>query len=646
MSKRKLIFGALGALLLTAVAVGFHGWRSGWFGAGDPVFTDVIPETRPKRLDHRQLERFSGQPIETILETLIAEKEAAAKTNVPESPVKSAEEALLDLLPDAPLPFSSDAVPKDEAGLKAFVTGMQQDEEGQPTKSEQWQFNLALAALGVDQSKVPEAIRQNARPLPESETYPVRLADRRCELTGAFAVGNLNAIDSTEIVAGGGSALFRIKADGTLEPLDDLKGITPGNGVYPGDYDGDGDLDLFITREDGLPNSLLRNEVEGKFEDVTIATGLLSFNDTTAAAWIDYDNDGLLDLLVASRDHPLELYHQTAAGIFQPVAWDLKLWLPRGGNLIEVADFSGDGFPDFLLGIEGRDDRLYLTKSAGAWSEWRFEDQATAAGLAGAAGTTTSASFFDFDLDGNTDLLLTKIESKEAPDTPASSQVETTVTGSLRLFRNEGEGNFAEVTEMAGLPGDERVTSAGIVDLDNDGYEDVFLGTGPLSGNRVYWNREGSGFMEISVVSRGSYLDEPVAFDIADPNADGKADIFYLNRTGRIRWLEAGGAMDRWIHLKVTGQPTGTRVSLSFRDKDWVLRSMERPLGLESSMTIGLGQATLIEHLDLFAGNEVEALKTLEKIEPNQTLLVELPKRPKQRAVVPMEDAPVKPAAP
>ena len=105
MSKRKLIFGALGALLLAAVAVGFHGWRSGWFGTGDPVFTDVIPETRPTRLDHRQLERFSGQPIETILETLIAEKEAAAKTETPKSPVKSAEEALLDLLPDAPPPL-------------------------------------------------------------------------------------------------------------------------------------------------------------------------------------------------------------------------------------------------------------------------------------------------------------------------------------------------------------------------------------------------------------------------------------------------------------------------------------------------------------------------------------------------------------
>ncbi len=646
MSKRKLIFGALGALLVAVVAVGFFGWRSDWFDLVDPVFTDEIPKTRPKRLDRRELERFSGQPIETILEILIAEKEASAKAGTPPPSAKSTDESLLDLLPDAPLPFPPDAVPKDEAGLKAFVTGMQQDEEEEPTRSEQWQFNLALAALGIDQSKVPESIRLDARPLPESETYPVRLSDRRCELTGPFAVGNLNAVDSTEIVAGGGAALFRIKEDGTLESLDDLKGTTPGNGVYPGDYDSDGDLDLFIIRGGGLPNSLLRNEVEGKFEDVTIATGLLSFNDTSAAAWIDYDTDGLLDLLVASRDQPLELYHQTAAGIFQPVAWDLKLWLPRGGNFIEVADFSGDGFPDFFLGIEGKEDRLYLGKKAGVWSEWRFEDQAMAAGLTGASGSATSASFFDFDLDGNQDLLVTKIESSSAPATSAPAQPASGPLGSVRLFRNEGEGKLVDVTELAGLPLKERVTSVGIVDLDNDGYEDVFLGTGPLSVNRVFWNREGSGFMEISVVSRGSYLDEPVTFDIADPNADGRADIFYLNRSGRIRWLEAGGAMDRWIHLKVTGQPNGTRVSLSFRDRDWVLRSLERPLGLEPSLTIGLGQATIIERLDLFAGDETEPLKSLEKIEPNQALLVELPKRPKQRAVVPMADPPAKPAAP
>lgn len=632
MSKRKLIFAALAALLFSAVAVGFVGWRLDWFDLGDPVFTNEIPEKRPKRLDRRELERFSGQSIESILETLIAEKEAATQPEIPESFAKSPEEALLEFLPDAPIPFSADAVPKDEAGLKAFVTGIQQDEGSEPSKAEQWQFNLALAALGIDQAKVPEAIRLNARPLPESDTFPVRLALRRCELTGPFAVGNLNTAESTEIVAGGGSALFRILPDGTFEALDDLKGTIPGNGVYPGDYDGDGDLDLFITRGDGLPNSLLRNEAGGKFEDVTVATGLLSFNNTAAAAWIDFDNDGLLDLLVGSKDHPLELYHQTTAGIFQPVAWDVKLWVPRGVHLIEVADFSADGIPDFFLGIEGQDDRLYLTNPSENWNDWRFEDLAPAVGLAGATGTTTSASFFDFDLDGRPDLLLTTIESE--------------VKGTVRLFRNEGEAHFLEVSGTSGLPLDEKVTSAGLVDLDNDGYEDIFLGTGALSGNRVFWNQEGSGFREISVVCRGSYLDEALRFDIADPNADGRADIFYLNGSKKIRWLEATGAMDRWIHLQVKEHPPGTRVSLSFRDRDWVLRTIVRPLGLDSSLTIGLGQAAIIERLDILAETGSEPLKTMEKIEPNRTLLVELPKRPKMRAVVPMESPPAEPSVP
>ncbi len=647
MSKRKLILAAFAALLFSAVAVAYFGWRSDWFDFGDPVFTDEIPEKRPKRLDRRQLERFSGQSIESILDTLRKERESALQTEIPESSETSPEATLLDMLPDTPIPFPSDAVPKDEAGLKAFVKGMQPNAGNEPSKSDQWQFNLALAALGIDQSKVPEAIRLNARPLPESDTFPVRLADRHCELTGPFAVGNLNSADSTEIVAGGGSALFRILPDGTLETLDDLKGTTPGNGVYPGDYDGDGDLDLFLTREGGLPNSLLRNEVNGRFDDVTIATGLLSFNDTTTAAWIDYDKDGLLDLLVGSRDHPLEIYHQTTAGIFQPVAWDLKLWIPRGVHLIEVADFSGDGFQDFFLGIEGGEDRLFLTKPSERWSDWRFEDQTPASGISSAMGTTTSASFFDFDLDDRPDLLLTGFAPKEPTANAPGNSIGPTETGSLRLFRNEGEALFSEVSETSGLPLDERVTSAGIVDIDNDGYEDIFLGTGPLAINRVFWNQEGSGFREVSVVSRGSYLDEALQFDIADPNGDGRADIFYLNGAQRIRWLEATGGMERWIHLQVKEHTPGTRISLLVRDRDWVLRTITRPLGLDSSLTVGLGQATIIERLVVLAESGSEPLKTMENIEPNQTVQVELPKRPKQRAVVPMDGAaPAKPDIP
>ena len=631
MSKQNVNLCATAALLILATAFTLLGWYSGWVEFSAPVFTEVIPEKRPARLDQEKLEAFSSKPINEILETLMAE---AAETPSEPAPRPAPVPALLGMLPDTPLPFPKDAVPRDEENLKKFITGMRQDEEGEPSKSEQWQFNLALAAIQVDPSKVPEAIRLDTHPVPESETFPVRLVPREGEISGPFALGLFNRDDGIGIVSGGGVSLVSLKAEGALKGNESLSGTVPGNGLFPADFDADGDLDLFITRRYGLPNSLLRND-GGKFEDVTITLGLLSFNDTTTAAWLDYDDDGLLDLLVGSADHPLELYHQTAGGIFQPIAWDLKLWVPRGVHTIKVADFSDDGSPDFFLGIDGLPDRLCLARPSATWSDWRFEDIAADAGID--VGTkSTSAAFFDFDNDGLFDLLLTSATPDPiVPAKPVDPPVG--ISGTARLFRNEGKERFTDITDLAGLRLTESVISVGVADLDNDSYEDLLLGTGVLSINRVFWNREGSGFKEISIASQGSYLDGAVSFAVADLDKNGTTDVLYLNESGRVRWLEATGAMDNWLQVTVKGSSPGVRLSLTVRDKDWVLHPIERRLDTASSAMIGIGQADVIERLDVFAPGGGKPLATLEKIEPNREVVLELPKRPKKRAIVPME---------
>jgi hypothetical protein len=262
MSKRNLIIIVSGGVALLAVGLGVAGWLGGWFG--DPVFTDEIPAKRPPRLDHRQLEAFSGKSIDEIIETLMAE--AAAGETADEAPTAPAP-PLLEMLPDAPLPYPAEATPRDADGLKKFVTGMQQDEDGEPSPAEQWQFNLALAALKVDPAKIPETIRLDTHPAPESETFPVRLVERESALFGPFALGHFIEENGLGIVARGGSALFSLLAEGAMESHEGLAGVSPGNGVYPADFDGDGDTDLFIIRGKGLPNSLLRNDGEGRFED-------------------------------------------------------------------------------------------------------------------------------------------------------------------------------------------------------------------------------------------------------------------------------------------------------------------------------------------------------------------------------------------
>lgn len=631
MSKRTLLFIALGAFFLPflvggALMLAIPEWRP----FGDPVFTEEIPAKRPPRLDRRLLEQHADKPIGESIAAMRAAHEASVAKDPSLAPAPAAPPALLAMLPDAPLPFPADAAPADEAGLKAFVTSMKPGTETAPsTPEERWQFNLALAALGVKPEDIPEAIRLQTRPMPESDTYPVRLVPRKNELVAPLALGDFDGDHLPEIVAAGGSALFQLGDGGTLVGLDGLQGQEPGDGLHPGDFDGDGDLDLYVSRRHRLPDSLLRNDGKGAFTDETVALGLLAFRDTTSAAWIDYDQDGRLDLLVGSLDQPLELYHQTAAGTFQPIAWDLKLWVPRGITHLAVDDANADGYPDLFIARDSGKNRLLLSQPASVWSDWRFADAAGAFNFPGDA-AVSAALFWDVDLDTRPELLLAS--AKTSPD-----------ASSLRLLQADEKGGYADITEAAGLTRGEPVLSLAVADLDLDGYDDLFLGTPALSLNRVFANQGGLGFRPITVAVQGGYLDETVALLSSDLGGNGTADCLSVKSDGRARWLEATGPSEPWLRLALPGQPSGTRISIMTRDRDWVAHTLTRRLGSDSALTVGLAGGESVEKIDVLPATGAEVIKTFDSLSPNQMHLLDLPQTPLPRAVVPV-DAPADPS--
>tara|TARA_R110000850_G_scaffold9033_30_gene33411 strand:- start:7168 stop:9069 length:1902 start_codon:yes stop_codon:yes gene_type:complete len=612
MSKRAIFLIILGLLVLTGLFLSNFGRNLPIFPFRDPVFTEHIPGSRPKQLDRRLIERFSGSKINQILDTIKAERSSDPEsTPTPEIPLLS--ETLLSSLPDAPLPFPDEATPRDEEHLKSFVTSIQKSPSGTPAKEELWEFTLALSALKIDPSQLPESLRQETNPTPESDTFPVRLKQRAIDLEGAFCIGNFDKTDDLEIISGGGTTVHKLDSSGELHAISWMAGIAPGKNLYPADYDADGDLDLLIIRGDGLPNSLLRNRGDGQFGDVTNETGLLSFSDTTVAAWLDYDNDGFLDLIIGSEDHPLELYRQTNIGTFQSVAWDLKLWVPRGVRHLEVTDFSGDGYPDLYVGIEGLPDRLYRNQPNVFWSEWRFQDIASQAGIS-ASSTASAATFFDFDNDGNPDLAT----GTSSPDNTEGSGVQ--------IFYNNGDGTFLNLSAQIELPTIPAISALDSVDLDNDGFSDLVVGTGPLQINRVLWNREGTGFREVSVTTRGSFLDHPISIFTGDPDANGHADWIYQAESGKIRWLQATGNIQNWIRVVLTESNIGTQVTVVTRDPDWIVHTVTRTMDRDPSVTIGLGEASSIEAIDVAFADGSKAIETLTQGKLNQKLEIKLPK--------------------
>lgn len=615
MSKRKLTIIALAAFALPLLGAAVLLMKNaGWGPFRDPELTDVIPDKRPRLPDHRLTERHAGRSIGEIVADL--------KTSLPAPATPDPGPGLLAMLPDAPLPFPADAVPADETALKAFVTSRRSEGEPQfKDESERWQFNLALAALGVASKEIPEAIRMDARPAPELDTLPIRLLPKAAKgLSGPLAIGDFGGDDGLEIIAAGGAKRFAVSVDG-LTAREGLGGIEPGSGLFPADFDGDGDLDLYLARDRGLPDSLLRNDGSGRFSDDTIALGLLTFGDTSDALWWDYDRDGLLDLLVGFRDRPMELFHQTSAGLFQPVAWDLKLWVPRGVAHLAAADFDADGAPDLVVAREDGRVEVLFSKPAPIWSDSRFEkaDGAFAFGDAPA-----SIAIFDCDGDALPDFLLAS--SSPHPD-----------KGGLRLFHNLGQGKFEDITEVSGLPVSLDALGATAVDLDLDGFDDLVVGTPALAITKVFLNQGGMGYREISVASGAAYLDPIETITTADLGNDGSPDLLLTNADGGVRWLKVEGKMGQWLRVAAPGQPSGSRVVVSTRDRDWVAQTHQRRLGLSGATTIGLGDIDRIEKLEFFPPAAKEPAKVLESLEANRLVELKLPKPPAPRAVVPIE---------
>jgi hypothetical protein len=215
-------------------------------------------------------------------------------------------------------------------------------------------------------------------------------------------------------------AFFRNKGDGTFEDRTKAAGLEgQRGGLYcvQGDFNNDGNMDIFIPRGSWLPAdlhqrpSLLRNNGDGTFTDVTKEAGMMAPMNSVSASWADYDNDGLLDLFVCCQQQPCMLYRNKGQGVFEEVA--AQAGLPR--DLLGILgaawiDFDNDGYPDLFVNqgrgfMPGKDGaaRLYRNDRKG-----RFIDMTKEMGIDGPA-NGFSCWAFDYDNDGWLDIFATSI---------------------------------------------------------------------------------------------------------------------------------------------------------------------------------------------------------------------------------------------
>ena len=268
-----------------------------------------------------------------------------------------------------------------------------------------------------------------------------------------------------------------------------VRGVGYAMGAAAADYDDDGDVDLFVA---GVrQNQLLRNDGKGRFDDVAKAAGIGSGDWSVAGGWFDYDNDGRLDLFVVNY-----------------VKWSPDTNRYCGDQSRKIRIYCHPRF------FEGLPNRLYRNRGDGT-----FDDVSARAGLLAHVGKGMSVAFTDFDRDGRIDAFVT---NDAVPNF---------------LFRNQGDGTFAETALLAGVsvPASGRPVSGmgtDVADYDNDGWEDIHLTA--LSGETfpLFRNDTRGAFIETTQSSGLASLTTQRSgwcSIFTDVDNDGRKDIFTAN---------------------------------------------------------------------------------------------------------------------
>jgi hypothetical protein len=423
----------------------------------------------------------------------------------------------------------------------------------------------------------------------------------------------------------GSMAFYRNTGEGKFEDLTELVGLSGqlgGLNCMQTDYNNDGNLDILVVRGAWFPPtlpirpSLLRNNGNGTFTDVTREAGLLDPVNSIAASWADYDNDGWLDLFICCEQQPNRLYHNERNGTFRDVAAAAGLagsppFACKGSAWI---DYDNDDYPDLFLNHLSPDGgHLYRNSRDG-----RFERVSQSTGIDGpVAGFSCWA--WDYDNDGWLDLFATCYDRTVA-DVVKGLQGEPHRLQSNRLYRNADGKRFENVTREAGLDVVFATMGSNFGDFDNDGFLDMYLGTGDpnlatLVPNRMFKNVSGQRFAEVTASSGTGNLQKGHGVACGDWDRDGDVDVF-IQMGGVINGdkyhnilFQNPGNENRWITLKLVGQKTN-RAAIGARIK--VVTAGERPQTIHRHIstgssfganpleqTIGLGKTERIESIEV-----------------------------------------------
>jgi len=572
-------------------------------------------------------------------------------------------------------PIKDDGIHKIQTGSKNAVKVYENILKNDPDDLEsRWLLNIAFMTLGGYPKDVP---RKFLIPGLDADTgYHIKpFTDMAADLgldingqAGGVIVDDFNNDGYLDIITSGWGLsdpmhYFQNNKDGTFTDRTEqsgFNGITGGLNIQQTDYDNDGNIDVFVLRgawkDQGWgnqPSSLLRNNGDGTFTDVTTESGLLAFHPTQTAVWADFNNDGWLDVFIGYENtgnldkggiHPCAMYINNHDGTFTDVAAKAHCDIVSFVKGVTAADYNNDGWPDIF--ISSLDGKKYLLKNKGKPGMGvDFEDVSTMSGINKNTAGTFSTWFFDYNNDGWPDIMagdytigkdLGYFSAAEALGKPVPG------AGNIYLFRNNKDGTFTDVTKETGLNKVVYLMGANFGDIDNDGYPDMYFGTGnpsfkSLVPNKLFKNIGGKRFADVTTSSRLGNLQKGHGVAFADLRNQGIQDIFIVMGGAYVGdsytsslYVNPIQNNNNWISLKLVGVKAnkaaiGSQIQVTFTENG-IQRSVYKDVNSGGSFgasplrqEIGIGRAQYIDQLKItWAGSRT--VQVFKNVAPNQFL--------------------------
>ncbi len=390
--------------------------------------------------------------------------------------------------------------------------------------------------------------------------------------------------------------LYKGNGDGTFTKItsgDIVTDATYSAACTWGDYDNDGDLDLYVTNSGGLSpeaNFLYRNNGDGTFTKVTSGAPVEDVEASAGCAWGDWTGDNFLDLIVANGSFLSagrnSLYNNNGDGTFTKVTSGDVVSEDGNWSGVAWADFDNDGDLDlFICRDSNQNNALFMNDGAGNLVK------VTSGDIVSDGGESQGASWGDYDNDGYLDLFVANWDQQNNC-----------------LYHNNGDGTFTKITTGPVVNDGGYSIGSAWADIDNDGDLDLFVANDGDNPAFLYFNNGDGTFTrdETSIAVDSTNFGKGVAF--ADIDEDGDLDLF-VARDGDNRLYLNNGTSNHWINIHLVGTTSnpaaiGAKVRLKATiggAEVWQLREISGQTGSASQSSLnahfGLGGATVVDSI-------------------------------------------------